>query len=253
MGSSSGLAPQPALVSNVADLVVQLDRLRRRAGLGHGRRIGLDQLSRLTGIPRSSLHGYLVGATLPPADRLDALVVALGCTAAETHEWAQALERLEETSLEDRRGDDAWQRLPTGHAAVRGRRVRGLAACPERGAGDLTDPAGPSVLHAVVCTTWTGTYVYAEPVAASSRRGYLLPGNNWFLCQTRGGANPSLGDSVRSDIWLFTQADRTHGDWDGWGWAPATAIAGASSGPIPGVRWREPDDAAGGFEAVSSE
>lgn len=232
--------PQPALIANQADFVVHLDRLRRRAFHDGGQRVGLDRLSRLTGIPRSSLHGYLVGLTLPPSDRLDALVVALGCTAAETHEWAQALDRLLDAALEVRRTDDQWLELPSSHEAVRRRRSVALAACPERGDGDVTGPVGPSVLNAYVCATWTGTYVHAEPTVISPRTGFLLPGNNWFLCQTVGAANPSLGEAVASNIWLFTQGDRAYSDQGGWGWAPATAVAGVESfTPLPGLRWRE--------------
>lgn len=232
--------PQPALIVNQADFVVHLDRLRRRALHVGGQRVGLDRLSRLTGIPRSSLHGYLVGLTLPPPDRLDALVVALGCTASETREWAQALDRLLDAALDERRTDEEWLELPSSHEAVRRRRSVGLADCPERGGDDITDPAGPSVLSAFVCSTWTGTYVYAEPTVLSPRTGFLFPGNNWFLCQTRGAPNPPLGESVPSDIWLFTQGDRASSSLGGWGWAPATAVAGAEAfAPLPGLRWRE--------------
>ena len=233
--------PQPALIANHADFVVHLDRLRRRALHVGGQRVGLDRLSRLTRIPRSSLHGYLVGLTLPPPDRLDSLLVALGCTPAETREWAQALDRLVDQAFEGRRHEEEWLELPSGHETVRRRRALGLAACPERGVDDITGPAGPCVLNAYVCSTWTGTYVYAEPTVLSPRTGFLLPGNNWFLCQTRGATNPPLGEAVDSDIWLFTQADRAYSDRDGWGWAPATAVAGvAPYTPLPGLRWREP-------------
>lgn len=232
--------PQPALIANQADFVLHLDRLRRRAIRAGGQRVGLDRLSRLTGIPRSSLHGYLVGLTLPPPDRLDALVVALGSTPSETHEWAQALDRLVDAALDVRRTDDQWLELPSGHEAVRRRRSVGLADCPERGGDDATGPVGPSVLSAHVCSTWTGTYVYAEPTLLSPRTGFLLPGNNWFLCQAVGALNPPLGEAVASDIWLFTQGDRAYSDQGGWGWAPATAVAGAEPfTPLPGLRWRE--------------
>lgn len=73
--------------------------------------------------------------------------------------------------------------------------------------------------------------------------GYLYAGNNWFVCQSRGGENPRVG-SARNNIWLYTQGDKGVPSWapgyhyHGWGWFPATYVSGGINyGPIPGLRW----------------
>jgi tetratricopeptide (TPR) repeat protein len=88
--------PEPGLegVRSPADLVRALDVLRQRAARGSGRgRVSLDRLARASGIPRSTVHSYVSGTRLPPADALDAIIVALGATTAEQRDWAEALER----------------------------------------------------------------------------------------------------------------------------------------------------------------
>ncbi|WP_344666941.1 ATP-binding protein [Catenulispora yoronensis] len=75
------------------DLLAALDRLRMRAARGTGKpRVPLRDLASATGVPRSSLANYLSGATLMPADVLDAVVLALGASPAEAREWANARE-----------------------------------------------------------------------------------------------------------------------------------------------------------------
>ncbi|MFD0634715.1 helix-turn-helix domain-containing protein [Catenulispora yoronensis] len=75
------------------DLLAALDRLRMRAARGTGKpRVPLRDLASATGVPRSSLANYLSGATLMPADVLDAVVLALGASPAEAREWANAWE-----------------------------------------------------------------------------------------------------------------------------------------------------------------
>ncbi|MFD0636019.1 NB-ARC domain-containing protein [Catenulispora yoronensis] len=63
-----------------------------RAGTGKAR-MPLRELSAASGVPRSSLADYLSGATLMPADVLDAVVLALGATPQEARDWANAWER----------------------------------------------------------------------------------------------------------------------------------------------------------------
>jgi hypothetical protein len=237
-----GDGPQPELISNAADFVLHLDRLRRRASAGSSRpRLGLDAVARTSGIPRSSVHGYLAGITLPSADRLDALVIALGCDPVEVREWAQARERIADLAISLRQGvEDDISRLPTSHSRVRWERARALAGCAGIASGRhrTLSADGPTVISAYVCTTLIGTYVYDEPRADSARTGYLYPGNNWFICQVRSRPNPPLGGAPASNVWLYTQADVQHDQAGGWGWAPAASIAGAlPNQPIPGVRW----------------
>lgn len=231
------LVPRPDRVCNAADFVLELDRLRRRAALGTTKqRIGLDRLSRLSGIPRSSLHEYLAGTCLPPTDRLDALVLALGASPDEARDWARALDRLVDAAMTLRATPSPeLTTLPTHHPAVRLTRARNLldVALPP-GLEHLRQPSdGHITITATVCNTWSGTFVYAEPDRAAVRTGYLNAGNNWFLWQTRAGMNPPREDLV-SDVWLYTQADVAHGPDGGWGWAPANVIAGSRPFEIVG-------------------
>ena len=237
--------PRPESICNQADFVLELDHLRRRAAAGSPRqRIGLDSLVRTTRIPRSSLHGYLAGTSLPPADRLDSLVLALGATPREAHEWALALDRLFDGVLTRRIKADAELQLPTENARVRSQRARGLHTGPvplPDGVG--TDQAnGPVVVHACVCSTWAGTHTYAEPDAGSRRTGFLHAGNNWFLAQAHGGPNPGTARAPLSRMWLYTQADISYDGDGGWGWVPANAVANAlSDTPLPGLlHWERP-------------
>jgi transcriptional regulator with XRE-family HTH domain len=54
----------------------------------------LRTLSRLTGIPRTTIQGWLQGTRLAGRDRLDHLVRAIGATPAERAAVAQALDRI---------------------------------------------------------------------------------------------------------------------------------------------------------------
>ena len=78
---------------SMRELLAELDRWRVRAARGTGKaRVPLRDLAAATGVPRSSLANYLSGTTLMPADVLDAVVLALGASAAEAREWATAWE-----------------------------------------------------------------------------------------------------------------------------------------------------------------
>ena len=71
--------------------------------------------------------------------------------------------------------------------------------------------------------------------------GYLYAGNNWFVCQRRGGANPAVG-TARNNWWLFTQGDIGYAH-RGWGWFPATLVSGGGNyEPIPGLRGCDSQD-----------
>lgn len=78
-----------------AELVEEIGRLRTKAARGRGlRQVSLAVLSRETDVPRSTLHTYVTGATLPPADVLDRIVLALGGTPAEQRRCAEAWDQV---------------------------------------------------------------------------------------------------------------------------------------------------------------
>ena len=53
----------------------------------------VDDLVKATSIPRSTVHVYISGRSLPPPDALDALVAAMGATPQDRRAWQDALER----------------------------------------------------------------------------------------------------------------------------------------------------------------
>ena len=86
---------RPPEVRTRADLVDALGRLRRTAARGTRRpQLSLDLIARRTGIPRSTVHSYLTGKTLPPGDALDELLTAIGVPVSDLGRWADALERI---------------------------------------------------------------------------------------------------------------------------------------------------------------
>jgi tetratricopeptide (TPR) repeat protein len=116
-----------SVIRTRADLVSALSGLRTRAARGRGlRQVSLALLAREAGVPRSTLHTYVTGATLPPADVLDRIVVALGGTPGEQSRWAEAWDRVSAGEHEPRlarpepfvtpaqlpRATDLWGREP---------------------------------------------------------------------------------------------------------------------------------------------
>jgi transcriptional regulator with XRE-family HTH domain len=94
-----------AAVATPAELSGELELLRVRAGRAEGKRkIGLDDLARRTGLPRSTLHTYLTGRSVPSPDALDRIADALDCTLDERVGLAQALERVVEAAIAARGG-----------------------------------------------------------------------------------------------------------------------------------------------------
>ncbi|WP_170154713.1 ATP-binding protein [Lentzea atacamensis] len=78
-----------------ADLVRQLEVLRGNAARGTGRtRVSLADLAKRIEVPRSTVHTYLTGQTLLPAEVLDRMVIALGGTADDQRLWADAWDRV---------------------------------------------------------------------------------------------------------------------------------------------------------------
>jgi transcriptional regulator with XRE-family HTH domain len=92
-GTTAG--PDPARVVNLDDLVRELNLLRSRAARGtRSARVSLEELANRVDEPKSTIHAYLTGKRLAPAQLLDRMVIALGTTAAEQREWAEAWYRV---------------------------------------------------------------------------------------------------------------------------------------------------------------
>ncbi|MFL6137749.1 MAG: NB-ARC domain-containing protein [Frankiaceae bacterium] len=104
--------PDPARVLTIDDLSRELNLLRARAARGtRTARVSLDDLARRMGEPKSSVHAYVTGRRLPPAQVLDRMVIALQATPPEQREWAEAWYRVSASWQAARRdsGDAAMQ------------------------------------------------------------------------------------------------------------------------------------------------
>lgn len=79
--------------------------------------MSLEELASRVAEPRSTIHAYLAGKRLAPAEVLDRMVIALGATSAEQHEWAEAWYRV--TAYRDAAhrgtGPDPAPRAPVVH------------------------------------------------------------------------------------------------------------------------------------------
>lgn len=87
--TQAGRHPETLEFYSVDDFGAALDDMRRAQGLS------LSVLSRRTGIPRSTLHTYLAGRSLPAAGTLDCITIALGVAEKELRSWAEARDRVE--------------------------------------------------------------------------------------------------------------------------------------------------------------
>lgn len=96
MTSTAG--PDPQRVHKLDDLVRELGLLSARAAHGSGKpKVSLAELSRRLGLPASSkstVHSYVTGKTMVPAEVLDAMVIALGASPEEQRAWADAWYRV---------------------------------------------------------------------------------------------------------------------------------------------------------------
>jgi hypothetical protein len=82
-------------VASLDDLVRELNLLRSRAARGtRSARVSLEELAARVDEPKSTIHAYLTGRRLAPAQLLDRMVIALGTTPAEQREWAEAWYRV---------------------------------------------------------------------------------------------------------------------------------------------------------------
>jgi hypothetical protein len=130
-------APDPDQVMTRADLVRQLNVLRVRAAVGTGKaRMSVRDVARATGIPRSTLAGYLSGTTPAPPDALGRIVAALGVEASQAAAWVSTGRRLAETADRQSVAIAADTGGPAGPAAGPARTPAG----PQAG-GSGRDPA----------------------------------------------------------------------------------------------------------------
>jgi hypothetical protein len=89
--------PDPRRARDLSGLSAELDLLRRRAARGMRKiQVSLQDIARWLDLPRSTVHAYVSGKTLPPADVLDKIVIALGADEVEQRAWAEAWHRVYE-------------------------------------------------------------------------------------------------------------------------------------------------------------
>ncbi|MGI5519941.1 ATP-binding protein [Micromonospora sp. CA-259024] len=106
------------------DLAGLLRALRRRhARQQRGGELTYRALAARTGWSHTAIAEYLTGKTLPPTDRLDALVRLLGATPAEQGALATARDRIEESRRRAPRAPDRLvpRQLPADVASFAGR------------------------------------------------------------------------------------------------------------------------------------
>ncbi|MFD4639767.1 ATP-binding protein [Lentzea sp. NPDC058436] len=89
------MGADPTRVRTRADLVRELEVLRGNAARGSGRtRVSLAELAKRIEVPRSTVHTYLTGQTLVPAEVLDRIVIALDGDHGSQARWADAWDRV---------------------------------------------------------------------------------------------------------------------------------------------------------------
>jgi tetratricopeptide (TPR) repeat protein/transcriptional regulator with XRE-family HTH domain len=82
-------------VADLQSLARELDLLRGRAARGTRKsRVSLTDLAERLGLPRSTVHSYVAARTLPSAEVLDRIVIALGASPAEQRLWGEAWYRI---------------------------------------------------------------------------------------------------------------------------------------------------------------
>lgn len=215
--------PDPARVRTSDDLVRELELLRRRAAYGTGKaRVGLADLARRSGVPRSTVHTYVNGMRVPPPDVLDRLVGALGVTGPEQGRWADALDRVTDAASRTTSTSDAGTPGPTATTADE----TTAAPVPQ----DL--PPAPRVF-----------------VGRADLLAALDPvGRDRHLAVLTGGGG--MGKSALALHWAHREADRfpdgrLHIDLQGFGPRPARTTEEALAGLLRGLGvegWSIPRD-----------
>jgi transcriptional regulator with XRE-family HTH domain len=93
--SARQCGPDPKRVETLDDLARELGLLRARAARGtRSARVSVDELATRLGEPKSTIHAYMTGRRLAPAELLDRIVIALGSPPAEQRDWAEAWYRV---------------------------------------------------------------------------------------------------------------------------------------------------------------
>jgi len=119
--------------------------------------VSLDDLARRVDLPRSTVHVYVTGRTLPPIEILDQIVIALGATQAEQARWSESWFRVAAHRDAQRQPNTtsastglAPRQLPSDVTAFTGR-VEDLAELDGLLAGDL--PAATAVVISAIAGT----------------------------------------------------------------------------------------------------
>jgi transcriptional regulator with XRE-family HTH domain len=184
-------------INSSAELVLHLDRLRVRAAAGSGKvRLSVRDIARATGIPRSTLAGYLSGATPVPPDLLGRIVRVLGTTPEETARWVRAGERVAERRI---------RRVPPDARPVVDRDAEpptGVPADPVDPTGP-TDPSGPDATDPIPPRRRRHRRATVVAAVASALAVLAAAGLVERIART-----PSPVTVVRVDSWATVTTDR---------------------------------------------
>lgn len=135
----------PGRVRTRVDLVRELEVLRGNSARGSGRaRVSLADLAKRVDVPRSTLHTYLNGQSLVPAEVLDRAVIALGGSGADQKAWAEAWDRVaahEHQAKHVEPPDEVPRQLPADPVAFTGRAEQ-LAALDASRKAAVVGPPG---------------------------------------------------------------------------------------------------------------
>ncbi|TDP94902.1 ATP-binding protein [Labedaea rhizosphaerae] len=186
--------PDPDGVGSLDDLARELDLLRCRAAVGTAKpRVSLTDLASRVGLPRSTVHTYVSGRTLAPAEVLDRIVIALGATPQEQARWGEAWYRVAVHGRPAVEPAAVPRQLPVDIAAFTGR-ADDLAALDRLAAADgpgicvITGTAG--VGKSALAVHWAHRVAERFPDGQlhANLRGYdpeqpVAPGQvlGWFL------------------------------------------------------------------------
>jgi tetratricopeptide (TPR) repeat protein len=123
--------------------------------------VSLAELARRIEVPRSTVHTYLTGQTLVPAEVLDRIVIALDGAAADLRPWADAWDRVaaHEHSSKQVPVAAAPRQLPADVIAFTGRaeeirELNGLLEQPERTAVLSAVTGTPGVGKTALAVHW---------------------------------------------------------------------------------------------------
>ncbi len=111
-----GSLPDLEAIDSLAELGRGLRQLRRRARVSTGGKLTCRELAGQTGYGHSAINNWLEGRSLPSADRLGDLLIALDATSGEQRAFATARDRVEE----GRRAPAATCFAAAGHDSAAG-------------------------------------------------------------------------------------------------------------------------------------